>query len=89
MACEDISFNPAGDEEPLWDMQQRQRREQAVHLEQQLDRQRKKLLSDEARRAKAAADTVGAVKEGPDGVRMGPVTRERERNRSCSPAYPF
>lgn len=51
--------------------------------------ERKKLLSDEARRAKAAADTVGAVKEGPDGVRMGPVTRERERNRSCSPAYPF
>lgn len=68
-------------------MQQRHKREQAMHLEQQLDRQRKKLLSD-ARRVKAAADLLGAVRGGTDSVRMGPVTRERERNRACSPAYP-
>ena len=68
-------------------MQQRQRREQAVLLEQQLDRQKKKLRNDEARRVKAASDLVGVVREGPDSVRTGPITRERERNRSSSPAY--
>ena len=75
-------------------MQQRQRREQAKHIEQQLDRQKKKLLSDDARRVKAAVDQLCVVKEGPsvgaggDSTRMeGPITRERERNRACSPAY--
>ena len=75
-------------------MQQRQRREQAKQLEQQLDRQKRRLLSDEARRAKAAADLLGVVKESAsasasaDSGRMeGPITRERERNRACSPAY--
>ena len=77
-------------------MQQRQRREQAKHIEQQLDRQKKKLQSDEARRVKAAVDLICVVKEGPgvsaagggDSTRMeGPITRERERNRACSPAY--
>lgn len=74
-------------------MQQRQRREQAKHIEQQLDRQKKKLLIDEARRVKAAVDLLCVVKEGTsvgagDSTRMeGPITRERERNRACSPAY--
>lgn len=77
-------------------MQQRQRREQAKQLEQQLDRQKRKLISDEARRVKAAIDLLGVVKEsagtgvggGADSGRMeGPITRERERNRACSPAY--
>lgn len=77
-------------------MQQRQRREQAKHIEQQLDRQKKKLFSDEARRVKAAVNLLCVVKEGTsvgagangDSTRMeGPITRERERNRACSPAY--
>lgn len=61
-------------------MQQRQRREQAVLLEQQLDRQKKKAISEELRRGRSTS--VPVCSDVVDGARMG--TRTRERNASSA-----
>ena len=82
-AYEELIFNPAADEEPLWEMQQRQRREQAVLLEQQLDRQRRRAAGDELRRGRAAVQSMDMV----DMARMG--TRTRERNQSARAVSPI
>jgi hypothetical protein len=80
VAYTDLYYNPAADEEPLWEMQQRQRREQAVLLEQQLDRQKKKAISEELRRGRSSSAPVCA--DVVDSARMG--TRTRERNASSA-----
>lgn len=93
MEVMNLSYNPAGDEEPLWAMKQRQCREQAILLEQQLEKQKKKIISENIKKKKilsANAVALGtAVVIDAGSSRMGTRTRERNANlNSTSPLPP-
>ena len=81
----DLSFNPAGDEEPLWEMRQRQSKEQAKLLELQLIKQNKKIINDSIKKKKNLLVTnlssdFGVILDSDNNTRMGTRTRERNNN---------
>ena len=92
MDLTDLSYNPAGDEEPLWAMKQRQCREQAVLLEQQLEKQKKKIISDNIKKKKIllgnAIAAGAAVVADTGSTRMGTRTRERYANSNTPSPLP-
>ena len=79
-----LSFNPAGDEEPLWEMRQRQSKEQAKLLELQLIKQNKKIINDSIKKKKNVLTNLssdfGIILDSDNNTRMGTRTRERNNN---------